>query len=105
MTISRYQSCPLCGQEAIFNFTYKPDGKRFHCPHCTEFWIDESSEAHLENMLKDTRDEFKQKLSLRAKKSRPDRLWVIRKPRADEAHGDGRRVARRMLIAEWVDLS
>jgi hypothetical protein len=98
------QSCPLCADPAVFRLTQQPHGKKFSCPHCTDFWIDESSETYLKNLPEVTFTDFRRKLSERAKKSPPGKLWVIREPRDDEIHGDGQGVAREMLKAEWIAL-
>ena len=97
------QLCPLCQQDAVYEIVHKPYGKRFACPVCTEFFIDQSSEAHIASMPEVTKSEVRKRLSDSAKSSKPDQLFVIREPNRDEITGDGHGSAIEMMIADWVN--
>jgi hypothetical protein len=96
------QICPLCDDGADYEIVDDPSGKRFVCPTCTKFFIDLSSETYLSRLPEVTRSEMRKKLSVSAKSSEPDQLFVIREARKDELGGDGHQVARTRMIAEWV---
>ena len=94
--------CPLCDNVAECERVHSPYGKRFTCKSCTDFFIDQSSEAYLSELPEVTRSETRKKLSESARDSGADRLFVIREPRIDEFGGDGQQIARTRMIAEWV---
>jgi hypothetical protein len=95
-------NCPLCGSMATAEVVHNPYGKRIACPTCTEFFIDPSSERHIDSMPEVTKSECKAKLSKSAQDSGPKHLLVIREPTNDELGGDGHNVARTRMVAEWV---
>lgn len=97
------QACPLCGNPAEYRRVTSPEGKHFECPVCTRFFIDEHSEYEIDSMVEMTRSEFKRGASECAKRSGPDRLYVVREPRADELGGDGHGVAQRTIVTEWTE--
>jgi hypothetical protein len=97
-------NCLLCGSQATYEVVHNPYGKRVACPTCLEYFIDPSSESHIEGMAEITRSECKARLSKGASESRPEHLYVIRAPTNDELGGDGQGVARTRMIAEWVQL-
>lgn len=98
------QKCPLCASDAHFSITHRPNGKRFECPNCTEFWIDDYAENYLSELPEFSYTDFRQRLSAQAKKTAPEHLYVIREPKDSEVTGDGYGVARAMLRSEWIDL-
>jgi len=95
------QLCPLCDSPATHSMSHDPECKHFTCPVCLEFFIDESSERYL-NLFGDTQTDLRSKLSAAARKTRSDRVFVIREPRPEERGGDGRSVARLGLISEYI---
>lgn len=99
----RRQTCPLCGNGASFDITHNPEGKRFTCQHCSDFWIDGGSERHLENLPEVTRTERKQKLSKMAKTATDGKLLVIREPSYDEAR-TGIKNQTKTMIAEYISI-
>lgn len=97
------QTCTLCGSEAAkFTSTQNPLGKRYTCPHCTEFWIDEYAESYISGSPEVTRTEIRRNLSRQAQKTAAGHLYVIREPKRSEITGDGHSVARTSLVTEWV---
>ena len=94
--------CPLCDQDAVYDTIQQPYGKRFTCEHCSEFFIDASSEAYIGEMVEVFRTEQRKKLQAMAKSCAAPNLFVIRAPRADEIHGDGRSVALETMISSCV---
>lgn len=96
-------TCALCGsEEATFTSTTNPRGKRFTCPHCTEFWIDEYAESYISGTPEVTRTEMRRNLSRQSQKTAAGNLYVIREPKRSEITGDGHSVARTSLITEWI---
>ena len=96
------QSCPLCDISATYEISMEPHCKHFTCPNCAEFFIDASSERHLGGLVEVQKSEFRKKLSIAARATMSDQVFVIREPRAEERGGDGRGVARTNLIAEHL---
>lgn len=99
----RQQACPLCGNDAPFNFTANPQGKYFCCPHCSEFWIDSHCEIYLADLPEITRTGVRKKLSEYAQRVVSGHLFVIREPKPEEIHGNGHGVAREILKSEWIE--
>ncbi len=97
------QACPLCGGSAEFRWIASPEGKRFECPVCTRFFIDEHSEHEIASMVEVTRSEFKRAASKHAQQSGPNRLYVLREPRQEEFGGDGRSAAKCTIFTEWIE--
>lgn len=97
------QACPLCGSAADFRLIDSPEGKHFDCPVCTRFFIDEHAEDEIGSMVEVTRTEFKRGASECAQRSGPDRLYVLRQPMRHELGGDGRNVAQRTIVTEWIE--
>lgn len=95
--------CPLCGGPASYRSVSEPDGKRFECPACTQFFIDSHTEQELASMGEFARSDFKRDASECARRSGPSRLYVLREPRPDELGGDGYSVARRTIVTEWLE--
>jgi uncharacterized Zn finger protein (UPF0148 family) len=69
-------TCPLCGSPAQFQGLDYGRQKRYQCPVCVEFIIEDSSEKRLAEMPQ----EFREKHSAHAKGSNATRTWVIREP-------------------------
>ena len=99
------QKCPLCDVTANFRLVYSPSGKIFSCKKCGEFFIDSASETYLLEIPEVTRTEVRNRLIELAKSSENERLLVIREPRNDEIHGDGRGVAKLRMLTEWKNRS
>lgn len=95
------QECPLCGLHSEFKAVSSPSGKIFTCCECSEFFIDAGSESYLLEVPEFSRTEFRNKLSTLAKSGGEGRLLVLREPRIDEIHGNGRGVAMERMIVEW----
>ena len=94
------QLCPLCDRAATYRLVqHEPGGKLFTCPSCTEFFIDEHSEAHLAGLATGFREPHRKDLQRRAKACGPAGLFVMRAPREDEVHGSGHGIAREEMIA------
>ena len=93
-----HQQCPLCDRDAMYKIVQQPDGKLFTCAECGELFIDTSSEAYIAGMPDTRRAEQRTKLQREAKSCRPNSLFVMRAPRPDEIHGDGKNVARETMI-------
>lgn len=96
------QECPLCGGAASYRAVQEPDGKRFDCPVCTDFFIDATSEATLASFVEVTRTERRAALSALAKSSSPSKLLVIRKPRPEEVAHEGPGMARTNMVMDVV---
>lgn len=85
--------------------TRNPEGKRYICQHCTEFWIDQYAEHFLSNVPEISRTEMRKKLSTQAQKTADGHLYVIREPKRTEITGGGHGVASTSLETEWINLS
>lgn len=79
------QACPLCGGSATYSTVHSPEGKRFQCPACSSFFIDEGAEFHLAGLPEVTRTERRKQLSQMARETKKGRLLVIRTPTQEEA--------------------
>ena len=97
------QQCPLCDNAAAYETVHDPDGKRFQCSECSEFFIDRCSEAYIASLVEVTKTDIRDKLKAGAQKCRKPDIYVIRGPRKEELGGDGRSVARANMIAECVN--
>ncbi len=96
-----HAQCPLCGGPAKYRSVSAPDGKRFECPVCTQFFIDEPSENYLSGLPEIAQSEHRQLLSKKARETGDGRLFVIRHATPEEAH-TGIAGQTRELIAEYV---
>jgi uncharacterized protein (DUF169 family) len=100
--MSSQATCPLCDQAAEFETVDRPYGKRVTCPSCGDFFIDPSSQAHIDGMPEVTRTECRTKLRKMAGSCGEDDILVIRAPKSEELGGDGHSVARTKMIAEVI---
>lgn len=100
-----YEVCPLCSHHATFKSTENPEGQRYKCQDCGEFWIDDYAISYLARIPESNRHSTLEKLSAQVRRGHPAHVCVIRQPRPSEITGDGHGVARLSLMTEWVGRS
>lgn len=95
------QDCPLCDAMASYRTINSPNGKRFDCPNCTEFFIDSASEDYIHNMVEVFKTEQRKKLSQMAASASPGKMMALREPNAAEVSTQMPGMRDNMIV-EWT---